>query len=156
MLDKGFSLDNPAYKAFAKVIAATTNVPLDRVMTKIENINDAFASDTENWMRIAILLGWPKWALETKADKGRVKEKEDLEYKKKNLDKFNKWEQESILKQYGVSDRIIRRLNTEEERVDKIESLRIERDTLFLPKLEDKPIPGRSRKRRKKKGITFI
>jgi hypothetical protein len=156
MLDKGFSLDNPAYMAFAKVIAATANIPLDRALIKAQNISDAFASDTENWMRIAILLGWPKWTLESKGDKEAAKEKKDLEYKKKNLDKFNKWEQESILKQYGVSDRIIKRLNSEDERVDKIESLRIERDTLFLPKLEDKPIPGKSKKRRKKKGITFI
>ena len=156
IFDKGFSLDNPAYMAFAKVIAATTNVPLDRALIKIENINDAFASDTETWMRIAILLGWPKWTLESKGDKELTKEKKDLEYKKKNLYKFNKWEQESILKQYGVSDRIIKRLNSEEERVDKIESLKIERDTLFLPKLEDKPISGQSKNRRKKKGITFI
>ena len=31
MFDKGFSIDNPAYEASAKVISATANIPLDRV-----------------------------------------------------------------------------------------------------------------------------
>jgi len=139
MLDKGFSLDNPAYKAFAKVIAATTNVPLDRVITKIENINDAFASDTENWMRIAILLGWPKWTLETMADKAATKEQEDLEYKKKNLDQLNKWQQESMLKQYGITDEGLKYYKNEQMRVDAIEKFKEDKDTLYMPLDRDKP-----------------
>ena len=39
MIDKGFSLDNPAYDAVAKVVAATTKLPLDRVYTKVNNIS---------------------------------------------------------------------------------------------------------------------
>ena len=34
--EKGFSLDNPAYSASAKVFSALTNVPLDRLFTKAE------------------------------------------------------------------------------------------------------------------------
>ena len=139
MLDKGFSLDNPAYMAFAKVIAATSNVPLDRALTKVQNISDAFASDTENWMRIAILLGWPKWTLETKEQLQAVKQQKDLEYKKKNLDKFNKWEQESILKQYGLSDYDLKFLKKEPDRINRINTLKEERDTLYTPLESDKP-----------------
>ena len=139
MFDKGFSLDNPAYMAFAKVIAATTNVPLDRALIKIENINDAFASDTETWMRIAILLGWPKWTLETEADKAAAKEQEDLEYKKKNLDKFNKWEQESMLKQYGINDQGLKYYKNEQMRVDAINKFKKDQDTLYMPLEKDKP-----------------
>ena len=35
---KGFSLDNPAYLAGAQVVTGLTNVPLDRVVKKINNI----------------------------------------------------------------------------------------------------------------------
>ena len=38
MFEKGFALDNPAYEAGAKVISATTNVPLDRIVYKLKNI----------------------------------------------------------------------------------------------------------------------
>ena len=64
IFDKGFSLDNPAYEAAAKVVSATTNVPLDRVMYKIKNIEGALDEDNEIWQRVAMMGGWPKWQLE--------------------------------------------------------------------------------------------
>ena len=38
MKEKGFSLDNPAYIAGAQVVTGLTNVPLDRVAKKINNV----------------------------------------------------------------------------------------------------------------------
>ena len=67
MIDKGFSLDNPAYEALAKVITATTNVPLDRLLLKADNISNAVNEDLETWEKIASLLGWPQWQLEPKS-----------------------------------------------------------------------------------------
>jgi len=69
MIDKGFSIDNPAYDATAKVISAVTNVPLDRLMLKMDNVMEASKDETEFWMDAALLLGWPKWQLEPKAVK---------------------------------------------------------------------------------------
>mgnify|MGYP003311428116 CR=1 FL=1 len=66
MLDKGFSIDNPAYEAASKVISATTNIPLDRVLNKYNNLEDAMQEETEWWQRVALILGWPKWQLEEK------------------------------------------------------------------------------------------
>ena len=63
MIDKGFSLDNPAYEAFAKVITATTNIPLDRLYLKLDNIEAALAEDSETWQTIALLAGWPEWQI---------------------------------------------------------------------------------------------
>ena len=73
MIDKGFSIDNPAYMATAKIISAVTNVPVDRLLLKMENVMDATAAETETWMRIALLLGWPKWQLEAKMKKKKEK-----------------------------------------------------------------------------------
>ena len=61
IFDKGFSIDNPAYEAGAKVISATSNIPLDRVYSKVDNISGAMSEDAETWQRIAMLAGWPKW-----------------------------------------------------------------------------------------------
>jgi hypothetical protein len=61
IFDKGFSIDNPAYEAFAKVISATVNIPLDRVYSKLDNISGSMSEDAETWQTIAMLAGWPKW-----------------------------------------------------------------------------------------------
>jgi len=61
VFEKGFSIDNPAYEAGAKVISATVNVPLDRVYSKVDNISGAMSEDAETWQTIAMLAGWPKW-----------------------------------------------------------------------------------------------
>ena len=58
-----FNIDNPAYEAGAKVVSATTNVPLDRVLQKYDNISQAMAEETEWWQTIAMLAGWPGWQL---------------------------------------------------------------------------------------------
>ena len=59
----GWSLDNPAYLAAAQVISSTTNVPIDRLFKKYDNIEAALDSDTENWQRVALVLGWSEWQL---------------------------------------------------------------------------------------------
>ena len=63
MKEKGFSLDNPAYLAGANVISATTNVPLDRVVKKINNIMSANRDDISYMEKIALLSGWSEWQL---------------------------------------------------------------------------------------------
>jgi len=62
--EKGFSLDNPAYLAGGKVVSAASNIPLDRVFQKYDNIAAALSEDTENWQKVALLLGWREWQLE--------------------------------------------------------------------------------------------
>ena len=77
---EGISLDNPALMASAQVISATTNVPLDRVLQKIENLRGVVSDDAELWQRIAMLAGWPSWTFE---DKKETKSKSKSKSKKK-------------------------------------------------------------------------
>ena len=63
VFEKGFSLDNPAYESMAKVISATSNVPLDRLYGKINNIKAAFSDEAEAWQSLAMVLGWPEWQI---------------------------------------------------------------------------------------------
>jgi len=83
MIDKGFELDNPAYEAFAKVVSAVFNIPLDRLVLKLNNIEGGLNEDNETWQRIAMLLGWPKWQIVDDKDKSQDKKK-----KNKNLIKI--------------------------------------------------------------------
>ena len=88
MIDKGFDIDNPAYDAAAKVISATTNIPLDRLLLKVDNIRAAVSSETEVWMKIGLLLGWPEWTLKDKKSK---KEKPKWGQAKKSTQNDNSW-----------------------------------------------------------------
>ena len=73
IMEKGFSLDNPAYLAAGQVVSAATNVPLDRGIRKLQNLKDASDAENEEWMRVANALGWAKWELEWQKDKFKKK-----------------------------------------------------------------------------------
>jgi hypothetical protein len=68
IMEKGWSLDNPAYLAAGQVVSAATNVPLDRGIRKLQNLKDASDAENEEWMRVANALGWAKWELEWAKD----------------------------------------------------------------------------------------
>tara|TARA_R110000782_G_scaffold6198_1_gene21235 strand:+ start:162 stop:674 length:513 start_codon:yes stop_codon:yes gene_type:complete len=73
VFEKGFSLDNPAYESMAKVVTATTNVPLDRLYSKVNNLSAAMDEETETWQSIAMVLGWPEWQIKQKNYVEKVK-----------------------------------------------------------------------------------
>ena len=72
---KDVSIDNPALSAGARVVSATTNIPLDRLVFKTQNINDALNQDIEYWEKTALLLGWSGWNLGIEDEKDK-KEKD--------------------------------------------------------------------------------
>jgi hypothetical protein len=127
VFDKGFSLDNPAYESMAKVITATTNLPLDRVFKKVNNLKTAASEDAEAWQSIAMILGWPEWQLKdeknyveapkTKEEKAEIKSNKSKERLKaakgstdfETLKKLNKEEQLRILKNTGVGSQDLRK-----------------------------------------------
>ena len=70
-----FGLDNPGYEAGTKVISAVTNVPLDRLLLKMQNIEAAIDEETEWWQSVAMLAGWPEWQInpDAKGSDGKKK-----------------------------------------------------------------------------------
>jgi soluble cytochrome b562 len=82
---KGFNIDNPAYEAFAKVISATANIPLDRVYSKIDNISGAMSEDAETWQTIAMLAGWPKWNIMPNSKKSSSFSRGNVKIKRRKL-----------------------------------------------------------------------
>ena len=95
MQTKGFSLDNPAYLAGAQIVTGFTNVPLDRVAKKINNMRGIYSEKSSRWQKVALGLGWSTWDVdlgyyggfdeETKEVKKRVSEmtsEEKKEYRK--------------------------------------------------------------------------
>jgi len=82
--EEGLSLDNPANLAVGKTVSAFTNIPLDRLIQKVDNLKTATEEETAAWQSIALTLGWDQWSLglnpyqkknknKTKLKKGQVK-----------------------------------------------------------------------------------
>ena len=133
VFDKGFSLDNPAYESMAKVITGTTNLPLDRLYSKVNNLKAASDEETETWQSIAMVLGWPEWQIKgrqnyveaPKTDEEKIKIKEERSKTRlkeakgstdfKTLKKLNKEEQLRILKNLGVGNKTLKRLKKSKE-----------------------------------------
>ena len=134
VFEKGFSLNNPAYESMAKVVTATTNLPLDRLYSKVNNLSAAMDDETETWQSIAMVLGWPEWQIKgrqnyveapkTEEEKIKIKEQKIKIKEEKSktrlkeakgstdfetLKKLNKSEQLKLLKNMGVGNKNIRK-----------------------------------------------
>ena len=114
-----FNINNPSYRAMAKVVAAVTNVPVDRLFQKMENVKGALDATNEDWQRIAMLLGWPKWQLES--DKQRL---DRYSEEKEGRKKYRAEEKKKNTRQYFPKS-----LPTKEQY--KAQELKKQSDTLF-------------------------
>ena len=79
MIKDPFNPNNPLYMSGALIVASTTNIPIDRILQKIINVNDAMREDQENWKRIMLVMGWSEWQLNSKQEQDE-KEKMQKEY----------------------------------------------------------------------------
>jgi len=66
---EGFSLENPGFLAFGQIVSAGTNLPLDRVILKMDHLNTAMKPETELWQSIFLALGYSEWDLNIKEPK---------------------------------------------------------------------------------------
>ena len=64
MARRGWSLDNPAYLAYAQLISAATNLPVDRALVLMNSLRQATDENTRLYQRIALALGWSGWSLD--------------------------------------------------------------------------------------------
>ena len=85
-------LDNPLYDAAFSAIEATTNVPLARLNSKINNIREALNADNTAIERIALFLGWSTWnfGIENQAvldSEARIKEIKKVKKEEKKIQK---------------------------------------------------------------------
>ena len=76
IFSKGFSLDNPAFEATGQIISASTNLPVDRVIRKLDNLSTPVRQDVETWQAISLALGYSKWdvgLIDSQAKKPKTK-----------------------------------------------------------------------------------
>lgn len=87
---RGFSLENPAYFAFAELISAGVNIPLDRALRMAMDLKQASDKETAQWQRFGLMVGYSSWSLNlpywgtTTTINNEAKEDEQIETKYKN------------------------------------------------------------------------
>ena len=99
-------IDNPVYSALANVISGVTNIPLDRLVKKVDNIDAAITEDISMVERIALLLGWNTWdlgiedqdiiAIEEEIKKDKDKQRKEKSDKKKQEKKKEQEEENKV------------------------------------------------------------
>ena len=82
-----WSLDNPAYLANANIISAASNIPLDRVIKKIDNITASTGANLSFMQRVALLAGWSEWQLGIDKDDKKTKSKKGRTINKRVINK---------------------------------------------------------------------
>ena len=87
-----FNIDNPRWAVIANIISATTNVPLDRLVKKMDNVDAAITEDITAMERFALLMGWNTWDLDIDdsdvvAVEDEIKEKKETKKKEKEKKK---------------------------------------------------------------------
>ena len=97
-------IDNPRWSVYANIISALTNLPLDRVVKKVDNVDAAITEDITAIERLALLMGWNTWDLDIDdsdvvAVEDRIKEdkKKDKKKKEKKKEKVKEEEKEKKL-----------------------------------------------------------
>jgi len=87
-----FDFDNPVHEAIANVVSGVTNIPLDRLIKKVNNVDAAITEEISTIERLALLMGWNTWDLDIEdqdiiAVEEEIKERKDKERKEKNKKK---------------------------------------------------------------------
>ena len=84
-----FDIDNPQWSAVTNYTEAFTNVPLNRLYNKTQNVRQALNNEHAAWERTLMFLGWSQYNLDLE-NKKMEEIKEDIKNKKKQEKKKSK------------------------------------------------------------------
>jgi len=85
----GFRIENPEIQKWAKIIEATTNLPLARIVNKANNLEEAITGNHLLWQKAGLILGWSRWDVGIK-DEELEKAKEEAKEERKEQKKIEK------------------------------------------------------------------
>ena len=94
--EANWGIDDPAYKSAAYVISGLTNVPLDRLISKSENVRSAIEDEQQTWKRVSLLLGWRDYQLNSTEER-----QEYVTSQKEAKSAYRKKQKESKSRQYS-------------------------------------------------------
>jgi len=111
---------SPAYSVLGKTAEAATNLPLDRFVTKVNNISEALDSRNKSWQRIALAVGYSPYVVGVKNEesdiiKAEAKEQRKIAGKEKAIETRRK-NKEELRNMPSEEKRALREKKREEKR----------------------------------------
>ena len=96
-----FDIDNPQWSAVTNYTEAFTNIPLNRLYNKTQNVRQSLNNDHAAWERTLMFLGWSQYNLDLENKKmevikGSVKEKKKISQSQERSAKSDKNKEEKI------------------------------------------------------------
>ena len=96
-----FDIDNPRWSAVTNYTEAFTNIPLNRLYNKTQNVRQALNNDHTAWERTLMFLGWSQYNLNLENKKIQevkevIKEKKKIEKEVEKVEKKKEKEKEKI------------------------------------------------------------
>ena len=126
MMKDAYNINNPAYMSAALMVAATTNVPLDRLLQKMINVNDAMREDQENWKSIMLFMGWSEWQLNSKQENDEKKQMQKEYYESIKENRVYNYKPIESLPESNEIDPTVKKIETkEEEKIIKTKSKKV-------------------------------
>ena len=113
------NIDNPTWSVIANIISATTNLPLDRLIKKIDNIDAALTEDISAMQRFALLMGWNTWDLGVEDQDIIAVEDEIKEKKKIKKEEQKKIKKEEKKKEIELEEKKLIEDNIEKQKTEK-------------------------------------
>ena len=100
----------PMYSVTGKVVEATANLPMDRLVTKVENISQMMNAKNKAWQRVMIGLGWNPRSIGVEESEADVKIREAAKATRKEEGKIKTAETRArtkdSIRQLPISERI--------------------------------------------------
>jgi hypothetical protein len=79
-----FDIDNPQWSAYTNYVQGVTNLPVNRLYNKVQNLRQALNSENQAYQRLLMFLGWSQYNLGIKNEKiEKIKESTKLKSKSK-------------------------------------------------------------------------
>ena len=117
--ERGFAPDSPAYKIIGNIVSASLNIPMDRLVNKMDNIQASLDERNEAWQRVATALGWNAWDVgaevypEHELIKARAKERRKQEG-------IEKRKETNRLKKLDIDARMQKKLDNMEKKLNNL------------------------------------
>ena len=95
---RGLALDSPAWSVIGNLVSGGTNVPLDRLVKKFNNIKAALDERNAIWKRAFFAFGWNTWDLGAEPNETHEQIKTDAKAKRKEQGKIKAKETRDLKK----------------------------------------------------------
>ena len=134
----------PMYGVTGKLVESAANIPMDRIVNKIENVSQAMNSQNKAWQRVMVGMGWTPYSVGINATPGDLEIRANAKATNKEAGKIKRIEKsqkrrDSIanLLPDAYKDFVLKRKEDRERKKDSIANLPADQKEAYLKRKEE-------------------